>query len=995
MDSLLTPVSTSYKNQEQNPPDALVEVFKPVAKSQAPSQVGTPVEALEILRNEPDYETLVLTLNYLDENTEGFVVTSPSPLAAQIVNALVSDVVPTYWVIFHEPRKAKSSEVAPRGKLKSSSELELLLSCLRSVTGLNAILLRLKQHIQEAKARKKEVGGHNVQDSLSILVQLLQALLQGSKTVYMFWMQICKSSDAVAKQKAVWNELLSAIAGGKLLGIAAEAEDVINDLSKSVQERSWAADGKQYGLWLAQNISYWAKKASPTSENGWSNCGELLGKSLRLGYSDTIVKELLTSLALGDAKYQPHLEKLLESLSNIEQRNVLYTVLNLLSRDYLSAAIPTEDNSEWWQSDSRAISAAAGLITAVIAKAETRKANLVSWLTNSSGAGVGEGIAIRRAALVTIAESKSDVESVFDKSLSQFGNKLYIKHTPTLQQEVHAQVLLLAAGYVHRTAPLRLTMMMRSGSHLGVVSNRLAASSPRARFLGMVVGEALSSLVDKGDKRMDFKIDEMTTSEAKWFKSLVHVKDMIGPIQGLIDGSLTKTSTPKKAQAHKPTSKPTSAPTGSKIVAIEEIEDDDDDEEQESDDDGLVPYQKLDSDVEDSDEDATLVTRNKPTAPVYVRDLITYLRDTENYDRQKLALSTAAPLIRRKANFGTEVSSHAQELATLLLGLQDKYEIENFQDMRIQGMIAILIALPLKMGQWYSKTFFDGDYSLSQRASVLTTLGLGARELGGFGSEDEALTATSKAIPNASFPSKTLPASMHKIYAAPSPTHKGPPSALDSLSTQLTNTMIAPMAATLADKITGPSILKIRTFSSRMAVEKKRKKPIANSLAKVVADGFFFPLTGRFFIYLKAYGSSSSNVIFQPYLLSLFIKTLSLLLHASGPNTLSLPQMTAEFWDLLLGLRMQGVGDIVVMEALLFGFMTILELNEDKRRLVDAHGRQMLETQEWVEGVFGRVGAGGSEEDERVRMLAAGVLVRIREIVEKYQALLMGDLASF
>jgi telomere length regulation protein len=80
---------------------------------------------------------------------------------------------------------------------------------------------------------------------------------------------------------------------------------------------------------------------------------------------------------------------------------------------------------------------------------------------------------------------------------------------------------------------------------------------------------------------------------------------------------------------------------------------------------------------------------------------------------------------------------------------------------------------------------------------------------------------------------------------------------------------------------------------------------------------------------------------------------------------------------------------------MLFAFLTIFDINEDKRRLVEEHGRQMLETQEWVEGIFGRVGAGGSQEDEKVRMLAAGCLVRIREVVEKYQALLMGDLASF
>jgi telomere length regulation protein len=105
--------------------------------------------------------------------------------------------------------------------------------------------------------------------------------------------------------------------------------------------------------------------------------------------------------------------------------------------------------------------------------------------------------------------------------------------------------------------------------------------------------------------------------------------------------------------------------------------------------------------------------------------------------------------------------------------------------------------------------------------------------------------------------------------------------------------------------------------------------------------------------------------------------------------------MTSEFWDLLLGLRTQSIGDITVIEAILFAFLTIFDINEDKRRLVTENGRQMLETQEWIEATFGRVGVGGSEEDERVRMLAAGCLVRIREAVEKYQALLIGDLASF
>lgn len=725
----------------------------------------------------------------------------------------------------------------------------------------------------------------------------------------------------------------------------------------------------------------------------------------------------MSILIFQEKEYRPQFLKLIGNLPSFDQRNFLFSLLKIISRDYLSSPLTTEADSQWWKSDASVVAAAASLITLVVAEDEARKNLLISWLTNSSGAGVGDGIAIRRAVLAALAGDKCDIETILDKSLGQFGDQLYIKHTPTLQQEgdsspdqllefhkltsckVHAQVLLLTAGYVHRKAPLRLTVMMRSGNHLSVVSNRLAASSPRARFLGMCIGEALSSLVDKGDKRMDFKVEEMNTDEAKWYKSLVTVSDNIGSFDPFKAGAVANISKkqPQKA-AQQAKKKP--PPTGSKIVAIEEIEDS---EEEESDDDGLTPYAKPDSDPEDSDEDATLITRNKPTAPVYIRDLITYLRDTENYDRQKLALATAAPLIRRKANFGTEVSAHAEELATLLVGLQDKYEIENFQDMRIQGMIAVLIALPTKMGQWFSKTFFDGDFSISQRASVLTTLGLGARELGGFGPEDESLT-TMKNLPsssNASFPSKTLPPHIHTHYSPQTSKPKKqlkatPISALDTLTTTLSNTMIAPMATSLADKLTGPSILKIRTFSSRMAVEASRKKPTTNALAQVVSTGFFFPLTGRFSLHLKTFGASSAaNITFHPYLLSLFLKTLSLLLHASGPNTLSLPQMTSEFWDLCLGLRAQAVGDVMVLEALLFSFLSILEVNGDKRALVEGFGRQMLETQEWVEGVFGRLGSAGSEEDERVRMLAAGVLVRIRENVEKYQALLLGDMASF
>ena len=224
--------------------------------------------------------------------------------------------------------------------------------------------------------------------------------------------------------------------------------------------------------------------------------------------------------------------------------------------------------------------------------------------------------------------------------------------------------------------------------------------------------------------------------------------------------------------------------------------------------------------------------------------MIAGLRDTENFDRHKLALSHASDLIRRKAGFGSEVSEHIEELATYLIGLGDKYNMDDFQQMRLRGMIAVLVAQPLKMAQWFSRTFFNGDYSVGQRASVLTTLGLGARELAGLQKEDSSLTGADTSSRNP-FPSKLLPDKLHKIYAIEA-------KPVDDISERLEKSMIKPMALEAAEQLSGPSALKVRTFSSRMAVEKKREKPVANSLAKMAAEEFIFPLTGLWRMHAQA-----------------------------------------------------------------------------------------------------------------------------------------------
>src|SRR5689334_11641259 len=96
-----------------------------------------PEEALEALSHEPEYRSLISTLRYLSsthrEGAAGFDIRQPSPVSAQLIQVLVSEITPNYWTVLKEDAGERET-----------SGLGLLISCLRSVGGINAILARLK-----------------------------------------------------------------------------------------------------------------------------------------------------------------------------------------------------------------------------------------------------------------------------------------------------------------------------------------------------------------------------------------------------------------------------------------------------------------------------------------------------------------------------------------------------------------------------------------------------------------------------------------------------------------------------------------------------------------------------------------------------------------------------------------------------------------------------------------------------------------------------------
>ena len=130
----------------------------------------------------------------------------------------------------------------------------------------------------------------------------------------------------------------------------------------------------------------------------------------------------------------------------------------------------------------------------------------------------------------------------------------------------------------------------------------------------MIVGTAISELVDPEDKRMIFSSEHINSTDGQWYRGLTSVDDALGSVADLPGPSaLKRSSAPltKPAVTNGKAANPSMRSSDtSKIVSIEEIDDSSESEED------LPMYEKPDSDESDEDEDPTLVQREKPTAPV-------------------------------------------------------------------------------------------------------------------------------------------------------------------------------------------------------------------------------------------------------------------------------------------------------------------------------------------------------------------------------------------
>jgi telomere length regulation protein len=133
------------------------------------------------------------------------------------------------------------------------------------------------------------------------------------------------------------------------------------------------------------------------------------------------------------------------------------------------------------------------------------------------------------------------------------------------------------------------------------LSNRLSASVDRVRFLGMIVGESISRKVDPAERRLNFKVPETEDTSAESWRTLIDIDDEIAEVIYLQDGIIEE---PQDATAEEK----------DQMASAEEFLVDDVDDMDED----LQTYAPPESDAEDSDDDPTLVSREKTPSPLYL-----------------------------------------------------------------------------------------------------------------------------------------------------------------------------------------------------------------------------------------------------------------------------------------------------------------------------------------------------------------------------------------
>lgn len=275
MDSLLKEISVTRRPKAPEQDRAQIEKIHVEKSAEPPSELATPQDALQVLKNHPDLSTLERVLVYLrnEEEDRSFHIKAPGALQARITHVLVQDVVPNYWTVLSQ----ESDQHVGRTRTN-------LIYVLSSIGGLGALFAGLRTLISTSNEKSKSANS-NTSTSLFIndLLDIVSSVVRGSDFVYGF-MSHLQYVDSPSQRTGLWKEFLSLVVGSKILATAAEAIRLLEADKSRVESFLWLGHGAHYARWLAGNL---ARIVSVASVDDQPLVRQFLSKCMMLGYTGT------------------------------------------------------------------------------------------------------------------------------------------------------------------------------------------------------------------------------------------------------------------------------------------------------------------------------------------------------------------------------------------------------------------------------------------------------------------------------------------------------------------------------------------------------------------------------------------------------------------------------------------------------------------------------------------------------------------------------------
>ncbi|KIR53446.1 telomere length regulation protein [Cryptococcus gattii Ru294] len=429
--------------------------------------------------------------------------------------------------------------------------------------------------------------------------------------------------------------------------------------------------------------------------------------------------------------------------------------------------------------------------------------------------------------------------------------------------------------------------------------------------------------------------------------------------------------------------------------------------------------------------------KKKVKRPVYIPQLVALLKERDKPESVEMGLKWGERLVRAKREFGVELAENAVGIALMVLGLNDNFDIEDFEEKK-QGLLNALVACaPRQVTPFLCEQYFNPQFSLQHKASILTALAMGARELAGLSVPQAPRTNRS-----VDFPSKILPPILHNKYisSADVPSNRllgyDPDNQLDQAIDGVRNLILSKGARKGEETV--PELAR----EKRLRVGEVRRPKVApvNSLAAsqmgqlvqpppvvpfkdIAAEIFIMPLINRFWQHFQdssireeravmmgaRYRAAGAGMVLSPMAMEKFMMALALMLDAARYSPLWLSVICPEALELAvtIGIRhpprplLSGEDGIdpsraeaQVLSAALELTLVCLDISVDVdggRTLAMDKSALVMAIGEWASGVFkvesegGEVSAGqGGRIEGKIKAEAAGVVVKVGEIGEKW-----------